>query len=455
MSKKLTRRALLKLTAAGAASLIVASCGPTPTPTKVPPTATKAVAAPTATRVPPTATPAPQPYTFKFPSWMWGEAIVGDWFRARVKEFETQFPHIKVDMPQFATAEFEDKIVTQLAAGDAPDILPIFTNMLWRLIALNQLLPLDSYLDKSTVKANVLPSIKVSVVGGKTHGVPLTMSPQSLLYNQDLLDKAGIKKLPETPQEFFDQAKLVKDKTGAWGYAMPTKPADVLMSYILTMQWVIGFGSDWAKADGTITANDPKNKEALTWIQKFLDADLSTKGLDAPTNRNLFAEGKVGFMIDGPWVLMNVKAKNAELYKKVGYGISPTPTHAAITGGAFYTIPAGSKHKDDAWRLIEICHKPENQRRWLEDAVQIPGAVVTPTEAFLKEHPWVKNMVEVAAKYPAGLGYAPPGYEVYAAEFRKLVIDYVGQIWAGQKKIDQALDELQKALEEWAKTKKK
>jgi len=386
---------------------------------------------------------------------MWGEAIVGDWFKARVKELETKFPYIKVDMTQIASAEFEDKIVTQLAAGDAPDILPVFTNMLPRLVALNQLEPLDPWLDKAAFKKDLLPSIKVAVYDGKTYGIPLTMSPQSLLYNQDLLDKAGIKKLPETPQEFFDAAKLVKEKTGAWGYAMPTKTSDVLLSYILTMQWIIGFGSDWSKPDGTITANDPRNKEALTWIQKFLDADLSPKGLDAPTNRNLFAEGKVGFMIDGPWVLMNVKAKNPELYKKVGYGISPTPTHAAITGGAFYTIPKGSKHKDDAWRFIEIANTPENQRRWLEDAVQIPGTSVLPSEAFLRENPWVKTMVEVAAKYPAGLGYAPPYYQVYAAEFRKIVIDYVGQIWAGQKTVDKALDELQKALEEWAKTKKK
>ena len=440
---KITRRDLLKLAGASTVTLVLSACGAPPT---APAPAATAAAAPTAA--------AAQSYTFKYPSWMWGEAIVGDWFKATVKAFETQYPNIKVDMTQIASADFEDKLTTQLAAGDAPDIMPAFTNMLPPLMARDLLEPLDAWLDKASFKNDLLPSVKVAQRGGKTYGLPLTMSPQSLLYNQDLLDKAGVK-VPTTPQEFFDAAKAVKDKTGAWGYAMPTKTSDVLLSYILTMQWVIGFGSDWSKDDGTITANDPKNKEALTWIQKFLDADLSPKGLDAPTLRNVFAEGKVGFMIDGPWVFTNVKGKDPELYKKVGYAISPTPTHAAITGGGFYTIPKGSKHKDDAWRYLEIAFKPETQRRWLEDAIQIPGTSVQPSDAFLKDNPWVKNMVEVAAKYPAGLGYAPPGYLVYAAEFRQIVIDNVGLIWAGQKKVDQALDGLQKALEDWAKTKKK
>lgn len=389
---------------------------------------------------------------FKYPSWMWEEGNVGLWHKARLAEFEAANPTFKVEATQIAAAEFEAKMVTQLAAGDAPDLMPAFTNMLPPLIAANQLDPLDEMLKTASYKDALLPSISVSQVDGKTYGIPLTMSPQSLLYNMELMEKAGVDKVPTTPEELFEAATKIKETTGEWGYAMPTKTSDVLLSYIVTMQWVIGFGSNWSQPDKTITANAPANKEALTWIQKFLDAELSPLGLDAPTVRNLFAEGKVGFLIDGPWVMTLVKGKDEALYKKVGYEISPTPTHAAITGGAFYVVPKGAAHKEAAYAYLEIINRPENQRAWLEDLVQIPGTSVQPSEQFLAENPWVAKMVEVAAKYPAGLGYAPPGYQVQAAQFRQIVIDHVAQIWAGSKSVNDALDECQIALEEWAKT---
>jgi multiple sugar transport system substrate-binding protein len=326
--------------------------------------------------------------------------------------------------------------------------------MVPRLVAEDMLEPLDAYLETAAYKADILPSIKVSIRDGKTYGIPQTMSPQSLLYNPDLLEKAGVTKVPTTVEEFFDACKQVKEKTGEWGYAVPTKTSDVQWTYIVTMQWIIGFGSNWSNADGTITANAPQNKEALEWVQKFLDSGVSPLGLDVLTCRNLFAEGKAAFMIDGPWVLTLVKSKNADLYKRIGYAISPTPTHAAITGGAFWTVPKDARNKEAAYKLLSIINKPDAQRAWLENTVQIPGTVVKPSEAFLKENPWVPTMIEVAAKYPAGLGYAAPGYEVYAAEFRKLAADHVATIWAKQKTVSEALDEAQKALEAWAKTKK-
>jgi multiple sugar transport system substrate-binding protein len=392
--------------------------------------------------------------TFKYPNWQWGEAIVGDWHRDRVKEFEQENPNFKVEMTQIASSDFETTILTQIAGGTVPDILPAFTNMIPRLVAEDMLEPLDAYLEKAAYKADILPSIKVSVRDGKTYGIPQTMSPQSLLYNPDLLEKAGVTKVPTTVEELFDACKQVKEKTGEWGYAVPTKTSDVQWAYIVTMQWIIGFGSNWSNADGTITANAPQNKEALEWVQKFLDGGVSPLGLDVLTCRNLFADGKAAFMIDGPWVLTLVKSKNADLYKRIGYAVSPTPTHAAITGGAFWTVPKDAQHKEATYKLLDIINKPDAQRAWLENTVQIPGTVVKPSEAFLKENPWVSTMIEVAAKYPAGLGYAAPGYEVYAAEFRKLAADHVAMIWAKQKSVSEALDEAQKALEEWAKTKK-
>jgi len=391
----------------------------------------------------------PESYTFKYPSWMWEEGAVGEWHKARLAEFEEAYPHVEVQTTQIAAGDFESTILTQLAAGDAPDLLPVFTNMIPMLVAEGMLAPLDDYLASSDIKDSALPPIEVAVYDGKTYGIPLTMSPQSLLYNQKLLDEAGVE-VPTTIEEMYEAAKTVNEKTGAWGYAFNSDTSNVLQAYIVTMHWILGFGSDWSQPDGTITANAPENIEALTWLQRFIDDGLVPQGMDAPTIRRLFTEGKVAFLFDGPWVITQVKNDNPDLYPSVGYAVMPTPSHAAVTGGAFYVIPKDSPHKDDAWKYLEVINTPEAQRAWLEDLVQIPGTVVEPSEEFIEENPWVANMVEVAAQYPGGLGYAPPGYQVEAAEFRQIVIDHVAGVWAGTKSVEEALNELQVALEEWA-----
>src|SRR5580698_6441247 len=82
-------------------------------------------------------------YTFKHPSWMWEEGPTGVWYKARAAEFMAKYPNIKVDETQLPPSSFEQIIDTQIAAGDIPDLLPAYTNMLPPLIDAGVLAPLD------------------------------------------------------------------------------------------------------------------------------------------------------------------------------------------------------------------------------------------------------------------------------------------------------------------------
>jgi len=154
-------------------------------------------------------------------------------------------------------------------------------------------------------------------------------------------------------------------------------------------------------------------------------------------------------MIDGPYTMTHIKAEMPDVYENFTFVEPPTPTHAAITGGAFWTIPAKSKHKEEAWKLIEFFNSKEYQTRWVEDTMQIAGQVVETTQEFNEKHPWFANMLDIAKKYGAGFGYAPPGLEVFANEFRNIVTDHLGDIYAGTKTVKEALDEAQAEVESW------
>jgi multiple sugar transport system substrate-binding protein len=269
-----------------------------------------------------------------------------------------------------------------------------------------------------------------------------------MVVNRALLDEAGVG-IPTTVEELYEASKAVKEKTGAYGYAFPNDMAAPIHVYINSMQWVIGFGSDWSQEDGTITANAPENIEAISWVKRFIDEGLSPVGLGVIPARQLFLDGKVAVMFEGPWLMTQIQGEKPEMMANVDFDVMPTPTHAAITGGAFYAISADAAHPEEACQLLTAYMGEENQRRWLEELKQIPGTTVQPSDAFMQENAWVGKMAEIAAKYPGGIGYAPPGYRVEAAEFRQIVVDGLSQIFSGQKSVEDGLNDLQSKLQAW------
>lgn len=389
----------------------------------------------------------------QFPSWMWGEAGVGDFFRDGVSLFESQNPGVKVVPALVPAGQYEEKLLIDMAGGGAPDLAPVFTNMMPKLMRLGLLEPLDGYLDKAPFKNNLLPVQKVAQYQGKTYGVVLTASPNGLIYNKRLLDKAGVA-VPTTPEEMLAAARKIKEVTGAYGYGFATRTADVLEAYIPLMQWAIGFGGDFSK-DGVPTANDPKTIQGLNFLKRFFDEGLTPNGLDGPMLRKMFVEEKIAMLIDGPWAITYVNEVAPDLYKYIGFAAPPTPTHAAITGGAFYTIPVKAKHKQEAFALLSVYNKPEWQSRWLEELLQIPGQKAEVSASLIKNHPWVRDMLEVASKYPAGFGYAAPGFEEQAGEVQRMVVDGIARVWAGRATVEVAMNEVQDRMAKWAATLKR
>lgn len=398
-----------------------------------------------------TTTSSTAPVTLTYPSWMFSEPDTGRYYKQLAAAFHKQHPNITVDLINLSAGSYVEKIFTEISGGEVPDILPLFTTQMPQYMHLGLLEPLDHWLDTAPFKNQLLPLQRFAQKDGKNYGVVLTASPQGLVYNAQLLDRAGVG-VPTTLDELYAAGEAIWKKTGVYGFGVHVDPTAMLLAYVSCMQWVLGFGSNFSQPDGTITCNAPKTIEAFDAMMRFVKAPFVPKGLGYYQLRTMLAQGKVAMLIDGPWDLGQVKTENPALYPHIGMAASPTPTHAAITGGAFYTMLRKDTHKDDVWEFIALATSEPWQQRWMDVEVQVPGINLTPSAAFLAANPGYKAVPEIAAKYAAGFGYFPPGYELVATAFQTRVINHVAPMWAGAQTPRQAMDAAQADLEQWAKS---
>jgi len=385
------------------------------------------------------------------PSWMFSEPMTGKYFQDLTAAYMAAYPDRKVNLINLTAGQYVERMFTEIQGGQVPDILPLFTTQMPQYMHLGLLEPLDPWLDKAPFKNKLLLLQRFAQRDGKNYGIALTASPQGLVYNQLLLEKAKVD-VPRTLDDLYTAADKIYKQTGVFGFAIHVDTSAMLLAYVACMQWVLGNGGDFSKADGAITCNARETVEAFQQMMRFVNAPFAPKGLGYYQLRTMFAEGKVAMLFDGPWDLGQVKATHPDLYPHIGMAPCPTRTHAAITGGAFYTMLKKEAHKQEVWDYIALATSEEWQRRWVEVEVQAPGTSVQPTAAFLRQNPGYRYVTEIAAKYATGFGYLPPGYELVATSLQTKVIAHVGDIWSGAKPPQAAMDECQKELEAWAKT---
>ena len=253
---------------------------------------------------------------------MFSEPSTGKYFRDMSTAFTAAHPDTQVDLIQLPAGQYVEKIFTEVQGGQVPDILPLFTTQMPQYMQLDLLEPLDPWLDKSIFKTKLLPLQRFAQKGGKNYGIVLTASSQGLLFNQQLLEKAKVD-IPKTLDDLYSAADKIYKATGVFGYGVHTDTSAMLLSYVSCMQWILGNGSDFTKADGTITCNAKGTVEGFQQMMRFVNAPFVPKGLGWYQLREMFAEGKLAMLWDGPWDLGQVKTVNPEPVSVHRHGALP------------------------------------------------------------------------------------------------------------------------------------
>src|SRR5215212_2078842 len=323
------------------ASLILAACGGATATPAAPAAGSAATAAPAAAA----GGDSGSGVTINYQLW---DANQQPPYQACADEFHKENPNITVKITQLGWGDYWSGIQTGMVGGTAPDVFTDHVAKFPEFASKNQLLDLQPLVDKDKVDVGqyVKGLADLWVRDGKRYGLPKDWDTVALVYNADMLSKAGVdpaslKDLDWNAQDGgkFGQliAKLTLDSNGKNG-ADPAFDKTKVVQYGFVPQGAGGFSGQtqwsWLAAsngfkftDGPWTAkyyyDDPKLAEAVQWY-----ADLAlVKGFAPPladytTNGagTFFQAGKAALTSDGSWTIGDY-VKNAKF--KLGWAPLP------------------------------------------------------------------------------------------------------------------------------------
>lgn len=321
-------------------------------------------------------------------------------YKALIKEFEKANPDIKVEYVNVPFDQAQNKFTTAAGTKGAPDV--IRTEVGWTASwAKSQFLaPLDGTAALAEQDDFTPSLLEQAQYEGATYGAPIVTDTLALMWNKDLLKKAGHDAPPADWDQLMDVAADVEDKTGADGFWVNKDP-------YYTLPFLFGEGTDMVDVEARkITVDSP---EAVTGVEKAREiveapgtADLDVTADAYAHMQDAFVNGKVAMIVQGPWELTNVYAGSA-FKDKANLGIAPVPAGStgkagAPTGGHNLSVYNGSDeaHKEAAIEFVGWMTSAKTQS---EIALK-NGTLPTRTSAYtdeVKAAPGVADYQQVLA----------------------------------------------------------
>lgn len=374
-----------------------------------------------------------KPVTIKLGMWSSSPAekkIVDD----QIAKFKEKYPNIDVQI-ETIVGDYMQKLQTELASNTAPDIFYLDSMPTPQLMSSGVLEPLDDYIKKYNVDVNDFEPALLSAFQweGKTYGLPKDFNTLALFYNKDMFKAAGINEPPKTWEELRNVAKkLTKD--GVKGL--------VLSADLARFDAFINQNGGSVYKDGKVTLNLPENAQALDFYVSLITKD---KVADTPQNMgegwngDAFAAKKAAMAIEGGWMIPFLKEKAPDL----NYGIAELPTGKQKSTMAFtvaYVMNKNSKHKDEAFKLIEFLTGKEGQQFVVDSGLALPSRK-SMQEGFKEKYPERAAFVD-GASYAVPWQFGLYGTKVVDAANKACEALIMKQISSAQQALDNAQNEV-------------
>ncbi|MCC6627302.1 MAG: extracellular solute-binding protein [Chloroflexi bacterium] len=479
--RSLSRRRLLGLLAVSAAPLAAACSGlapapaakpteapkpaaaaPTTAPAAAKPTEAPAAAKPTAAAVAPTtAAAAAKPTTAPAPAAAAGEIQVAtrlgsdaEIMTKSVTDFTAQTGIKATHIAYPAEPEYWAKVQALHATKQVADVIWASLGNLHNfanrglLAELDPLIKADNY-DMGDYVPNGLKSCSLN---GKLYAMPWGGHPGNggLLYNIDLLEKAGVK--PPDSTWTLDTlkeavAKLTQQGSGrteVFGIALG-------QDFLSINNFAGGFGGEFIEpptAGKTVTVDSPEMKKTFNYLRDFyVNKQAPTPGPDV-NNDNLFASGRVALVQTGYWA--HFAPGDKAIAGKFKWGLDLIPKGPTGKSGTSLTIngqtvSAISTKQKEAWQFLKWLMDPKNHV-----PIVLAGGSRPALRNSVLDNEQLNKDLRAHKRFVEALKTADPWKEPANfrwPEFSTTVGQVFADVWTGKKTVDEVLPEAKSKLQ--------
>lgn len=314
----------------------------------------------------------------EFIQW-WEPELPAGSFRAIMNEFEAQNPGIKVKLISGPYSATRDQIVTGAATGTLSDVVGLDGAWVNDLAKQGAIAPLDGLIASTNYDASQVAAI--IKLDNKSYMFPVASFVYPIFVNLDLFKAAGIEKLPTNRSEFIATTrKLTNPEKNQYGWVLPLSLEAPNGAQNDVMSWVWASGKSMMK-DGRPDLTNPDVVSALKFIETMYKEGLISPGSFAKKEQDKveeFVNGRVGMMVDTLAHINMIRDRNPSL----NFTVSDFPAVDGYTGpkGLPYAawsigISEGSKHKEEAWKLVTYLMSPEVNSKLVSIANAFPGNV--------------------------------------------------------------------------------
>jgi multiple sugar transport system substrate-binding protein len=290
--------------------------------------------------------------------------------KEHIADFESKNPDIKIQFIEYDAT----RLTAMLASGNPPDFVRYAAVGSANANARGLCAPLDDYIAKSSVlKKDDLLAVNDAfrwdgkqTGQGPLYGICKDWSQDSTLwYNRALFEKAKVTPLSGTEPVTYDQLLEI-------GKKLTVKSGGKTQVYGVGVEWAWGLygplaamvsqqgGSLYSADLVTTDLTTPEAKKALQWFVDFGTAGVGPTSLDpVPDGADLstFLAKRMAISQDGFWYGGNFSSGDGTAMQS-SIAMAPAPQMGGKRISPCYAgwgamIPAKSKNKDAAWKLME------------------------------------------------------------------------------------------------------
>jgi multiple sugar transport system substrate-binding protein len=306
----------------------------------------------------------------------WGSDSRHAYTQKLIDLYESKNPNVSIEPEYSGFADYWDKLATNVAGGNAPDVLQQDIKYVREYAGRQALLDLSPYLGSTIATTDLDKTVsEIGVVDGKTYGIPTGVNAFSIAANPAIFEAAKV--------------ALPDDKTWSWDDFLKTAAAITKGSPEETFGTQdIGYvdasleifarqrGESIYGDDGKLAITAPTLTAFWTMIAKSRDtkaeppASVSVEVQAGGPDGSLIGTGK-GAM--GPWWTNEIPALTAASGAELKLLRFPGETQGTQPGmflkpAMFWSIGAKAKHPEEAAKFVNfLLNDPEAAKLILSD----------------------------------------------------------------------------------------